>query len=114
MADPDSVPAGRYGKAALTALGVDSLYGPVGIVIGSVLWTFPHAMLILVTTLSSSDARLIEAAEEALATAEARATEARGAEAETRARTAAAEGAVKALASEAAGLERLGRVASGG
>ncbi len=49
-------------KPAMAALGVDSLYGPVGIVMGSVLWTFPHAMLILVTTLSSSDARLIEAA----------------------------------------------------
>lgn len=49
-------------KAPMHAVGIDSIYGPAGIVLGSVLWTFPHAMLILVTTLSSSDARLIEAA----------------------------------------------------
>ncbi|WP_414710424.1 putative 2-aminoethylphosphonate ABC transporter permease subunit [Roseateles sp.] len=49
-------------KAAMQALGIASIYGPAGIVLGSVLWTFPHAMLILVTTLSSSDARTIEAA----------------------------------------------------
>ncbi|OWQ88958.1 phosphonate ABC transporter permease [Roseateles aquatilis] len=48
--------------AAMRAVGIDSIYGPAGIVAGSVLWTFPHAMLILHTTLSSSDARLIEAA----------------------------------------------------
>ncbi|PIM51358.1 putative 2-aminoethylphosphonate ABC transporter permease subunit [Roseateles chitinivorans] len=49
-------------KAAMQAVGVDSIYGPAGIVLGSVLWTFPHAMLILVTTLSASDARTLEAA----------------------------------------------------
>ncbi|MGB6095433.1 MAG: putative 2-aminoethylphosphonate ABC transporter permease subunit [Comamonas thiooxydans] len=37
-------------------------YGPFGIILGSVLWTFPHALMILCTTLSSGDARLYEAA----------------------------------------------------
>ena len=40
-----------------------SIYGPIGIVIGSVFWTFPHALIILITALSTSDARLYEAAE---------------------------------------------------
>ncbi|MDR0224964.1 MAG: putative 2-aminoethylphosphonate ABC transporter permease subunit [Burkholderiaceae bacterium] len=39
-----------------------SAYGPLGIVIGSVLWTFPHALMILCTALASGDARLYEAA----------------------------------------------------
>lgn len=39
-----------------------SAYGPIGIVLGSVLWTFPHALLILCTTLAASDGRLHEAA----------------------------------------------------
>ena len=37
-------------------------YGPFGIIVGSVLWTFPHALMILCTTLASGDARLYEAA----------------------------------------------------
>ncbi|WP_409338585.1 putative 2-aminoethylphosphonate ABC transporter permease subunit [Curvibacter cyanobacteriorum] len=37
-------------------------YGPFGIVTGSVLWTFPHALLILSTALATSDGRLVEAA----------------------------------------------------
>ena len=41
----------------------ESIYGPIGIVIGSAFWTFPHALMILVTALSISDARLYEAAE---------------------------------------------------
>lgn len=40
-----------------------SIYGPIGIVIGSVFWTFPHALIILITALSTADARLYEAAE---------------------------------------------------
>ncbi|SHJ74876.1 iron(III) transport system permease protein [Shimia gijangensis] len=40
-----------------------SIYGPIGIVIGSVFFTFPHAFVILSTTLAVSDARLYEAAE---------------------------------------------------
>ncbi|GIL00050.1 MAG: hypothetical protein BroJett029_42580 [Alphaproteobacteria bacterium] len=40
----------------------ESIYGPIGIVIASVFFTFPHALMILVTALSLSDARLYEAA----------------------------------------------------
>ncbi len=40
----------------------ESIYGPIGIVIGSVFFTFPHAMLIILTALAISDARLYEAA----------------------------------------------------
>ena len=39
-----------------------SIYGPIGIVMASVFFTFPHALMILVTALSISDARLYEAA----------------------------------------------------
>ncbi len=38
-----------------------SIYGPIGIVIGSVFFTFPHALIIIQTGLSISDARLYEA-----------------------------------------------------
>jgi len=38
------------------------IYGPIGIVMAEVFFTFPHAMLILVTALSLADARLYEAA----------------------------------------------------
>ncbi|WP_380058104.1 putative 2-aminoethylphosphonate ABC transporter permease subunit [Falsihalocynthiibacter sp. SS001] len=38
-----------------------SIYGPIGIVIGSVFFTFPHAFLIISTALAISDARLYEA-----------------------------------------------------
>jgi len=40
----------------------NSIYGPIGIVIGSVFFTFPHALIIITTALSISDARLYEAA----------------------------------------------------
>lgn len=40
-----------------------SIYGPIGIVISQVTYTFPHAMLILVTALSISDGRLYEVAD---------------------------------------------------
>ena len=40
-----------------------SIYGPVGIIIGSCFWVFPHALMILLTALSTADARLYEAAE---------------------------------------------------
>lgn len=40
----------------------ESIYGPIGIVIGSVFFTFPHAMIIILIALSISDARLYEAA----------------------------------------------------
>ena len=40
----------------------ESIYGPIGIVMASVFFTFPHALMIIVTALSLSDARLYEAA----------------------------------------------------
>ena len=40
-----------------------SIYGPIGIIMASVYWTFPHALIILSTSLSLSDSRLYEAAE---------------------------------------------------
>ena len=43
-------------------LGGYSIYGPIGIVIGSVFFTLPHAFIIIQTALSISDARLYEAA----------------------------------------------------
>ncbi|GHF07419.1 iron ABC transporter permease [Aliiroseovarius zhejiangensis] len=39
-----------------------SIYGPIGIVIGSIFFTFPHAFIIISTALAISDARLYEAA----------------------------------------------------
>jgi iron(III) transport system permease protein len=41
----------------------ETVYGPIGIVMGSVFWTFPHALIILITALSTADARLYEASE---------------------------------------------------
>ena len=41
----------------------ESIYGPIGIIMASVYWTFPHALMILITALSLSDARLYEAAD---------------------------------------------------
>lgn len=43
-------------------LPFDSIYGPVGIIMGLSFWAFPHALMILVTAFSNSDARLYEAA----------------------------------------------------
>ena len=40
-----------------------TIYGPLGIVIGSVFFTFPHALIIISTALSISDQRQYEAAE---------------------------------------------------
>lgn len=40
-----------------------SIYGPIGIVIASVFWTFPHAVIIISTALLISDGRLYETAE---------------------------------------------------
>ena len=37
------------------------IYGPIGIIIAEVFYTFPHALLIIVTALSIGDARLYEA-----------------------------------------------------
>lgn len=52
---------GNQGMLKELLLG-ESIYGPIGIVIGSVFFTFPHAMIIITTALSLSDARLYEAA----------------------------------------------------
>lgn len=47
-------------KAALFG---NSIYGPIGVVTASVLWTFPHAVLIVGVSLINSDRRLYQAAE---------------------------------------------------
>ena len=52
---------GNQGMLKELLLG-ESIYGPIGIVIGAVFFTFPHAMIIITTALSISDARLYEAA----------------------------------------------------
>ena len=44
-------------------MGDQSIYGPIGIIAGSVFFTFPHAMIIIQTSLSISDARLYEASD---------------------------------------------------
>ena len=46
-----------------SVMGDQSIYGPVGIIAGSVFFTFPHAMIIIQTALSISDARLYEASD---------------------------------------------------
>jgi iron(III) transport system permease protein len=40
-----------------------SIYGPLGIILGESFYTFPYALLVLVTALGVADARLYEAAE---------------------------------------------------
>jgi iron(III) transport system permease protein len=50
-------------QGILTPLFGSSIYGPVGIVVAQIFYTFPHAMLILTVALSTADARLYEAAE---------------------------------------------------
>jgi iron(III) transport system permease protein len=52
---------GNQGLAKGLLLG-HSIYGPIGIVMAEVFFTFPHALLIVVTALSLADARLYEAA----------------------------------------------------
>ncbi|MGF1684715.1 putative 2-aminoethylphosphonate ABC transporter permease subunit [Photobacterium minamisatsumaniensis] len=52
---------GNQGIAKDLLLG-HSIYGPIGIAIGLIFWTFPHAVMILTTSLKTSDARLYEAA----------------------------------------------------
>ena len=41
----------------------ETIYGPIGIIMASVFWTFPHAVLIISTALALTDMRLYEAAE---------------------------------------------------
>ena len=50
-------------KDAMQAVGVDQIYGAPGIVLAEIFSTFPHALMILVTSLTASDARLYEAAD---------------------------------------------------
>lgn len=52
---------GNQGIAKPLMFG-QSIYGQLGIVMGEVFWTFPHALIIMTTALSTSDARLYEAA----------------------------------------------------
>ena len=40
----------------------NSIYGPIGIVIAEVFFTLPHAIIIIITSLSIADSRLYEAA----------------------------------------------------
>ncbi len=40
----------------------ESIYGPIGIVMGQSFYVFPHALMILIIALSTADARLYEAA----------------------------------------------------
>ncbi|MCY0094800.1 putative 2-aminoethylphosphonate ABC transporter permease subunit [Hoeflea ulvae] len=53
---------GNQGMLKSLLMG-QSIYGPLGIVIGSVFFTFPHAMIIITTALSIADQRQYEAAE---------------------------------------------------
>jgi iron(III) transport system permease protein len=53
---------GNQGFAKGFLLG-ESIYGPIGIIIGSSYWVFPHVLMIVITALSITDARLYEAAE---------------------------------------------------
>ncbi|MEP6790112.1 MAG: putative 2-aminoethylphosphonate ABC transporter permease subunit [Ramlibacter sp.] len=50
-------------KAWLTSIGIAQIYGAPGIVVAECFAVFPHALMILVTALSLSDARLYEAAD---------------------------------------------------
>ncbi len=50
-------------KAWLTGLGISEIYGAPGILMAECFAVFPHALMILVTALSLSDARLYEAAD---------------------------------------------------
>lgn len=52
---------GNQGFLKALLLG-QSIYGPIGIVVGSVFFTFPHAYIIIATALAISDSRLYEAA----------------------------------------------------
>mgnify|MGYP005846607611 CR=1 FL=1 len=53
---------GNQGLITPVLMG-NPIYGPIGIIMGSVFWTFPHALLIITTALSVADARLYEAAQ---------------------------------------------------
>ena len=50
-------------KGLMHAVGIEQIYGAPGVVLAEIFSTFPHALMILVTALSASDARLYEAAD---------------------------------------------------
>jgi iron(III) transport system permease protein len=52
---------GNQGLAKGLLMG-HSVYGPIGIIMGEVFWTLPHALIIITTALGLADARLYEAA----------------------------------------------------
>lgn len=52
---------GNQGVFKAWLLG-ESIYGPIGIILGSIFWIFPHTFIILYTALSQNDGRLYEAA----------------------------------------------------
>jgi len=52
---------GKQGIISGLLLG-NEIYGPIGIIMGEVFYTFPHALMILITALSTADGRLYEAA----------------------------------------------------
>lgn len=52
---------GKQGVIKWLLLG-ESVYGPIGIVMGEVFYTFPHALMILIVALATADGRLYEAA----------------------------------------------------
>jgi len=52
---------GNQGVAKIFLMG-ESIFGPIGIIMGSVYWVFPHALMIIITALSITDARLYETA----------------------------------------------------
>jgi len=52
---------GQQGVARELLFGGE-IYGPIGIVMGEVFYTFPHALMILITALATADGRLYEAA----------------------------------------------------
>ncbi|MDR0806863.1 MAG: putative 2-aminoethylphosphonate ABC transporter permease subunit [Enterobacteriaceae bacterium] len=52
---------GNQGVAKALLFG-NTIYGAIGIILGLSFWCFPHAMIILCTAFSGSDARLYEAA----------------------------------------------------
>jgi iron(III) transport system permease protein len=50
-------------KTWLQGIGIDEIYGAPGVVLAECIAVFPHTLMILVTALSMSDARLFEAAD---------------------------------------------------
>jgi iron(III) transport system permease protein len=50
-------------KGLMQALGIASIYGAPGIIVSEIFAVFPHALMILLTALSLTDARLYEAAD---------------------------------------------------